>query len=56
MAALALIPMPDGSEKLCHEFTGSFAGERYAVYLDAETGDEVRISRLINDENGTSVL
>ena len=54
--ALALIPMPDGSEKLCHEFTGSFAGERYAVYLDAETGDEVRISRLINDENGTSVL
>ncbi|MBR5947337.1 MAG: germination protein YpeB [Clostridia bacterium] len=54
--ALALIPMIDGSERLCYEFTGSFAGESYIVYLDAETGDEVRISRIINDENGSSVL
>lgn len=54
--ALALIPLPDQSERLCHEFTGSFAGSTYLIYLDACTGDEVRIFRLINDENGSSVL
>lgn len=51
-----LIPLPDGSERLCCEFTGSFAGESYAVYLDAETGEEVRVSRVINDEHGRSML
>ena len=54
--ALALIPLADRSERLCYEFTGSFAGADYVVYLDARTGDEVRILRLISDENGTSVL
>lgn len=54
--ALALIPLPDQTERLCHEFTGSFAGAEYVIYLDARTGDEVQIFRIINDENGTGVL
>ena len=51
---LALIPMDDFSEKLCWEFRGSFRENEYLVYMDATTGEEVRIVRIISDENGTS--
>ncbi len=54
--ALALIPMPNGSERLCHEFTGSFAGSDYIVYLDARSGDEVRVFRLVSDGSGSLAL
>ena len=51
---LALIPLDDGTERLCWEFRGGFSGSEYLVYLDAGTGDEVRISLLVSDETGTS--
>ncbi len=53
-ARLALIPLDNGTEKLCWEFRGGFSGSEYLVYMDAETGDEVRISLLVSDENGIS--
>ena len=53
---LALLPLDDLTERLCWEFRGT-AGERgYLVYLDAATGEEVRILRLIEDENGVRTL
>lgn len=51
---LALIPTDDLSERLCWEFRGSFMGSEYLVYMDAATGDEVRIVRIISDESGTA--
>ena len=51
--ALALIPLADQSERLCYEFKGNFAGGCYIVYLDAMSGDEVQIFRLIEDGNGS---
>ena len=53
---LALIPLPDGTEKLCWEFRGGFSGADFLVYMDAETGDEVTIFRFISDENGTAAV
>lgn len=49
---LALIPQDDQTEKLCYEYKVRFGGNDYAVYLDAVTGDEVQIFRIIEDENG----
>lgn len=50
---LALIPMDDNTERLCYEFLCSLSGRDYIVYIDAYTGEEVRVLRLIDDENGT---
>lgn len=55
-ARLALLPLDDLSERLCWEFRGGFGGDEYLVYIDAQTGEEVRIARIISDENGTNVL
>lgn len=49
---LALIPQDDQTEKLCYEYKVRFGGNDYAVYLDAVTGDEVQIFRIIEDESG----
>ena len=49
---LALIPQDDQTEKLCYEYKVRFGGNDYAVYLDAVTGNEVQIFRIIEDENG----
>lgn len=54
--SLALIPMEDNTERLCYEFPGSAIGRDYIVYIDAYTGEEVRILRLTEDENGTLIL
>lgn len=51
-ANLALIPATAQTEKLCYEFKSRFGEDEYAVYLDAETGEEVKIFRIISDENG----
>lgn len=49
---LAFIPLEDQSEKLCYEYKARFGGSSFVIYLDAVTGDEVRIFRIIEDENG----
>ncbi len=49
--ALALAPV-DGREVLCYEFTCSYEGEQYIVYLDANTGDEVQVFCVKNSAQG----
>lgn len=49
---LALIPLTPLTEKLCYEFSCSYGGAEYAVYLDAVTGEEIKILRIIKDEKG----
>lgn len=50
-ARLCLIPL-DQSEKLAYEFSASLENTHYLVYVDALTGEELVIYRLIEDENG----
>ncbi len=51
-ANLALIPV-DGREVLCWEFACKYADGEYIVYLDAKTGDEVQLFRVMNSAQGS---
>lgn len=48
---LCVIPTDTG-EALAWEFDGYAENIRYLVYIDAHTGDELEIFRVIEDENG----
>ncbi len=48
---LCLIPQND-TERLCYEFAATLDEERYLIYIDALTGEEALIYRLIEDEHG----
>ncbi len=51
-ANLALIPV-DGQEVLCWEFACKYADGEYIVYLDARTGDEVQLFRVMQSAQGS---
>jgi hypothetical protein len=53
---LALIPITPQMEKLCWEFKGTFSGESYIVYINALTGDEEQVYRIIDSESGQLVI
>lgn len=48
---LCVIPTNAG-EALCYEFSGSASGNQYLVYIDAHTGQERKIYRVIQDSDG----
>lgn len=50
---LAIIPLPGNKEQLCYEFKGKYNQADYFVYINAETGIEENILRIIKDEGGT---
>ena len=50
-ANLCVIPT-DAGETLCWEFRGTFSGETYYVYVDANTSEAVEILRIARTENG----
>lgn len=50
--ALALIPLTAQTEALCYEFRGTFGEDEYVIYINAQTGDEEQIFRIINGEDG----
>jgi spore germination protein len=50
---LAIIPMPGNKEQLCYEFKGKYNQNDYFVYINADTGSEENILRIIKDEGGT---
>lgn len=49
---LCVIPWHD-TERLCYEFSVTRGDGQYLIYLDAETGEEVQILKLIPVEQGT---
>ncbi len=53
---LAIIPTESGGEKLCYEFKGEYGGDNFIVYIDANTGKEVNILKIIDTANGTLVI
>lgn len=50
-ARLCLLP-EDGREILCWEFTVAWKGEPFLIYIDAHSGREVALQKLILLENG----
>jgi spore germination protein len=53
---LALIPMSGDGERLCWEFKGTFGGDTFYVYIDAVTGEEADVFKVINTANGSLVV
>lgn len=49
---LALIPLGSGEEKLCYEFSGTFDGNQYLVYINAQTGAEEDILMIQDTDEG----
>ena len=54
--SLALIPTTPETEVLCYEFKGSYAGQSYIVYINAWTGEEQQIFRIIDTDSGALVV
>jgi len=51
-SSLAIVPV-DGEEVLCYEFDCKFGEEQFIVYIDANTGDEVLVYRVLQSSGGT---
>lgn len=49
---MALIPTEGGNERLCYEVAGLAGDDRYFVYVDAHTGREYKILRVIDSQEG----
>lgn len=39
-----------GGERLCYEFTAEYEESRFLVYIDAQTGEEVEIFKVIQTD------
>ncbi|MEW6771310.1 MAG: germination protein YpeB [Bacillota bacterium] len=53
---LALIPTDAGEERLTYEFRGTVGPNRYLVYIDAVTGEEAKVLKLITSPAGTLAM
>lgn len=50
-----MIPV-DGKEAPVYEFLCDYEGETYFIYLNADTGEEVRILNILNSRQGRILL
>lgn len=48
----AIVPTETNKEVLCYEFSGSYKGDDFIVYINAQTGYETRILQIRNTPNG----
>ncbi len=55
-ARLAYIPMPSGVEKLAYEFSGNSVEGQFYIYVDALTGHELQIFKVVDSVDGTLLL
>lgn len=55
-SGLALIPITPMTEILCYEFRGRCGETEFVVYVNAVTGREEQVFRIISDENGKSAV
>ncbi|MBQ0099712.1 MAG: germination protein YpeB [Firmicutes bacterium] len=53
---LAIVPIGSESEKLCYEFSGRFDGTLYYVYIDAKTGRQVEMFKVIDSNEGELLI
>ena len=55
-ARLAIVPIGENTETLCYEFSGTLDGETYYIYIDALTGRQVEMFKVISSEEEGSLL
>ncbi|MDI3548248.1 MAG: spore germination protein [Halanaerobiales bacterium] len=53
---LAVIPRASLKEVLTYEIRGNIGGETYLIYINAETGDEEQILKVVKGKKGTFAL
>ena len=53
---LVLIPTETRGERVCYEFEGHFGDELFMVYINADTGKEENVLRIINTDNGSLAM
>jgi germination protein YpeB len=53
---LAVIPGKSGNEIECYEFKGNFDNDSFIIYINANTGKEEDILRILDTDNGTMVI
>ena len=53
---LTLIPVQYGNETLCYEYKCTLNNSTYYVYIDAKTGDEVQILKIIATTSGELLI
>ncbi|MFW6238092.1 MAG: germination protein YpeB [Halanaerobiales bacterium] len=52
----AVIPKDSMQEELTYEVQGSIGEEKYLIYINARTGDEEQILRIVEGDNGTFTI
>ena len=52
----ALVPIGETSEKLCYEFYGEISGQTYYVYIDALSGKQVQMFKVVEGTEGTFLM
>ena len=55
-ARLVIVPIGQTSEKLCYEFSGEFEGSTYYVYIDAITGRQVEMFKVVRSTEGELLM
>lgn len=53
---LAVIPVGETTEKLCYEFSGTMNGETYYVYIDAASGRQTEMFKVIKSSEGELLM
>lgn len=53
---LAVIPFGNDSERLCYEFSGKKDGDTYYAYIDAQTGAQLNMFKVIESTEGTLLM
>ena len=51
----AVIPF-DGGEKLAYEFYGTYGGQTYYIYFDADSGEQLQVFTVIGTAQGKSLM
>lgn len=55
-ARLTLIPTSVNTERLAYEISGKIGGDIYFIYIDASTGDELQVFRVIDSSEGELLM
>ncbi len=53
---LCIIPTDAFGEIYCYEFEASYKGDKFLIYINVDTGEEEKILRMIQNENGTLMI
>ncbi len=53
---LVIVPVGNSSEKLCYEFYGEAYGQTYYVYIDATSGRQVEMFKVVESTEGTYLM